>query len=140
MERRILLRIGLLALAFTGLLIPSGCGGDGRSGIVECSNIVQLAVAPGNVVMDHSPPGNQWTFIAFGVYDRSSGCLDHVAPALDNTSWSVSDPNSVSLAAGPGTDKVTATCLTTTSTPVTMTVTSQLGHNTVTGIATLICK
>ena len=134
------LRIGELALVFTFILSFSGCGAE-HYGIVMCSTITELAVAPGGMVLDHTSPGNQWTFMAFGVYDRSSGCLDHVSPPLENTAWSASDSENVSLAPGPGADKATVTCLAATSTPVIITVTSIVNaHNVVTGTGTLICK
>ncbi len=126
----------LTVVASVVLMFPlAGCGSSCFFGA--------LSVSPPNATADHAaaPPGNQQRFLAFGT-DLPPGCAA-IASNLPNVTWSVSDQSKVGISNAQDQTFGVATCLGTTTAPVTVTATLPPGLNNgrnATGTATLTCK
>jgi len=125
----------------------SACGGYSSNSSSNCF-FTSLNVSPPTGSADHNlaAPGNSQQFLAFG-QPSSSSCA-YTQASLTNVSWSLSDPTNASIGntitGNPQTDNYgLATCLHSSSTPITVTATlpssANSGHNAM-GTATLTCK
>jgi hypothetical protein len=129
-------RFGVLAALLLFLLLFASCGSK------DCS--LRILVAPQNTSADHSAasPANAVQFTAQASFP--SDCPSPPIAALSGVTWAVSDPVNVSLTtSGPGAVTVTATCLNTTASAVTVTGSvsgNASGSQTIKGTAKLKCN
>lgn len=128
----------LFLLPLLLVIVSAGCGGKSQ---VDCSVALGLSVAPMSATADHAAaaPGNKISFVASDT--PPPGCLPTPGPLRMDLKWSVSDTVNTTIGNTPNVDYGVATCINTTSSPVTVTATgtNRLG-NTITGTATLTCK
>jgi hypothetical protein len=121
----------------------AGCGG----GSLDCS-LTGVSVSPATTIADHNAvsPGNTARFFAFGMVP--SGCVSTAKAAIPqaamrDVTWSVSDPENVSVSNVDDDTYGTATCLHSTSAPVTVTATlpaSATQRTMLVGTAKLTCN
>ncbi|MGZ4787687.1 MAG: hypothetical protein ACXVZX_04150 [Terriglobales bacterium] len=126
----------LLASVFA-LLLLQGCGNF--SGCFYSN----LGVTGSAESADHTsvPPGNTIVFLAFGS-GTNTGCFS-TQSNLTNVTWSVSDTENVRISNAKDQTYGVATCLQSTSGPVTVTATlpSDLNNGvTASGISTMSCR
>jgi hypothetical protein len=131
-ESFLLFSLFLAVAAFT-----VSCGG---SSAPNCSLATALTIAPMVATGDHAaaPPGNQTQFLGFN--QVVPGCPPPPSFRTD-LKWTVSDPVNVTIGNTPGPNNGVATCVNSTTGPVTVTANGpNIQGATITGTATLTCK
>ena len=121
----------LLVLESTAALLLS-CGGSPNQ---DCSPL-GLVISPANGTADHAAvaPGNQVQYS--GMEQLPPGCAQTaLVPIL---TWTTSDTVNTSITNAPGSTPGTATCIS--ATPQPATITGSLPGGSLKGTATLTCK
>ena len=139
MKRRDFHSLALL-IALPGLWL-TGCGGK-----IQASNctVTGIKVTPATATADHTAaaPMNSQHFTAFPIFGPAGSCIAlNTAVALNNVTWSVSDPVNVTISNVQGPDYGTATCKNATAAPATITAAGTLPNGSpASATATLGCK
>lgn len=145
-------RYGIKAGAGMFLLVAlfsTSCGYSKNGSSSGCF-LNTLNVMPTTASADHNmmSPGNSQQFVAFAGQSSMSGCL-YAQSNLSSVTWSVSDPASVTIGNGgammgsPGDMPGMASCVRSTSSPVTITATLPPDQNSghmASGTAMLTCR